>query len=122
MYQKPSHTLRKFLVMEELFYTSVPEKIDGKISKKETNNFDIKEKLKNLLYKYVFLGLSSLFVVLGFLVFFKTPNFMSGLYFNNHAFVLKDGITMICLFFGIGSFVSGHSIRSEKKDRQTIAD
>lgn len=74
-----------------------------------------KERLKNLFYKCIFFGLAALFMELAFLIFFKSPNFISGVYFKNYALVMKDGITTICLFFGIAAFISGYSVHPKKK-------
>ena len=79
-----------------------------------------KEKNKNIFYRCVFFGLCFLFAGLGALILFKSPNFISGIYFKNHAATMKGVINMVCFLFAATAFFSGYYIHPEKEAMQFL--
>jgi hypothetical protein len=79
-----------------------------------------KEKNKNIFYRCVFFGLCFLFAGLGALILFKSPNFISGIYFKNHASTMKGAMNMVCFLFAATAFFSGYYIHPEKEAMQFL--
>jgi hypothetical protein len=79
-----------------------------------------KEKNKNIFYRCVFFSLCFLFMGLGALILLKSPNFISGFYFRNHAGTMKGVMNMLCFFCAGIAFFSGYYIHPEKEAMQYL--
>ena len=73
-----------------------------------------RKKWQSWVYRFIFFGLSVLFIALGLIIFFKTVNFAYGFYFKNTVFV-KNAINVLCLLFGGSAFLIGLKIHPEKE-------
>lgn len=70
-------------------------------------------KWQNWVYRFIFLALGLLFLVLSAIIFFKTVNFACGFYFKNCTLV-KNSINLLCLLLSGSAFAIGYKIQPEK--------
>lgn len=77
------------------------------------------KKWQNWIYRMIFFSMGLLFLVLGFIIFFKTVNFACGFYFKNCALV-KSSINTICFLLAGGAFAIGYKIHPEKEAIQHL--
>jgi len=77
------------------------------------------KKWQNWFYRFIFFGLSLLFLVLGTIIFFKTINFACGIYFKN-GLLVKNGVNLLCLLLAGGTFGIGYKIHPEREAIQYL--
>lgn len=77
------------------------------------------QKWKNWVYRFLFFAFSLLFVVLGFIILFKTVNFAYGFYFKN-PLLIKNGVNFASFALAAAAFAMGAKIHPEKDAMQHI--
>jgi hypothetical protein len=73
-----------------------------------------RKKWQNAIYRLIFFSFGLFFLALGTLIFFKTTNYMYGLYFADSG-VIKNSVNLCCILFAAGAFGFGYKIHPEKE-------
>ena len=72
------------------------------------------KKWQSALYRFIFLSLGLLFLIMAGIIFFKTTNHACGFYFSQ-CDLLKKGLNMFCFLLAASSFTCSYYIHPEKE-------
>ena len=73
-----------------------------------------KRKRQKEYYRFLFFCFSFFFLISTFLIFFKNPNHLCGLYFQTYCHLFKHALNFVCLLLGVGALSCGYAIHPEK--------
>jgi hypothetical protein len=79
------------------------------------------KKCQNVFYRLIFFSFGLFFLALATLIFFKTTNYMYGLYFADSG-MIKNGINLCCILFAAGAFGLGYKIHPEREAIRFLAN